>query len=59
MKTARHTIALASVVSKVFELMLLNICEQFLHSADNQFCFKSGLSTDLCIYTFNRGYRSL
>ena len=44
-------IALASVVSKVFELMLLNRCEQFLHSADNQFGFKSGLSTDLCIFT--------
>ena len=40
-------IARASVVSKLFELMLLNRCEQFLHSADNQFGFKSGLSTDL------------
>ena len=44
-------IALASVVSKVFELMLLNRCEQFIYSADNQFSFKSGLSTDLRIYT--------
>ena len=44
-------IALASVVSKVFELMLLNRCERFLHSADNQFGFKSGLSTELCICT--------
>ena len=40
-------IDLASVVSKVFELMLLNRCEQLLYSADNQIGFKSGLSTDL------------
>ena len=33
------------------ELMLLNRCEQFLHSADNQFGFKSGLSTELYICT--------
>ena len=39
-------IALASVVSKVFELMLLNRREQFIYSADNQFSFKSGLSID-------------
>ena len=44
-------IALASIVSKVFELILLNRCEQYLESSDSQFGFKAKHSTDLCIYT--------
>ena len=44
-------IALANVMSKVFESLILLRCEQFLTTADNQFGFKSGHSTDFCIYT--------
>ena len=44
-------IALASVVSKVFEMSLLVKLESFLHSSDYQFGFKANHSTDLCIYT--------
>ena len=38
-------------VSKVFELILLNRCEQYLECSDSQFDFKAKHSTDLCIYT--------
>ena len=38
-------------MSKVFEPLILLRCEQFLTTADNQFGFKSGHSTDFCIYT--------
>ena len=44
-------IALASVVSKVFEMSLRVKIESFLHSSDYQFGFKANHSTDLCIYT--------
>ena len=44
-------IVLASIVSKVFELILLHRCEQYLESSDSQFGFKAKHSTDLCVYT--------
>ena len=44
-------IALANVITKVFEFLILLRCEQFLTTADNQFGFKSEHSTDFCIYT--------
>ena len=45
-------IALANVILKVFESLILLRCEQFLTTADNQFGFKSRHSTDFCIDTF-------
>ena len=54
-------IALASVMSKVMETLILSRLERFILSADNQFGFKRKLGTDLCILalkeildTFNR-----
>ena len=44
-------IALASVVSKVFEMSLLVKLEKYLYSSDYQFGFKPKHSTYLCIYT--------
>ena len=44
-------IALASVISKVFEMALLVKLEKYLYSSDYQFGFKPKHSTDLCIYT--------
>ena len=44
-------IALASVMSKVFEMSLRVKLESYLHSSDYQFGFKANHSTDLCIYT--------
>ena len=44
-------IAVANVISKVFESLILLRCAQFFTKADNQFGFKSRHSTDFCIYT--------
>ena len=44
-------IAIANVVSKVLESILLSRCEEFLITTDNQFGFKPHHSTDMCIYT--------
>ena len=44
-------IALATIVSKILESVLLIKCGEYLTSCDNLFGFKSSHSTDLCIYT--------
>ena len=44
-------IALATIMSKMFESVLLLKCAEYLSTSDNQFGFKSCHSTDLCIYT--------
>ena len=44
-------IALATIISKMFESVLLLKCAEYLSTSDNQFGFKSCHSTDLCIYT--------
>ena len=44
-------IALATIVSKILESVLLIKWGEYLTSCDNQFGFKSSHSTDLCIYT--------
>ena len=43
-------IALATIVSKLFESAILLKCEMFLDTCSNQFGFKKGHSTDMCIY---------
>ena len=43
-------IALASVVSKVLEIILLDRFGSYLYTSDNQFGFKPKLSTDQCIF---------
>ncbi len=44
----RH-IALASILSKVLEKILLDRLNVFINSTDNQFGFKAKHGTDLCI----------
>ena len=44
-------IAIATIVSKLFESIILYKCEEFLYTCDNQFGFKPRHSTELCIYT--------
>ena len=44
-------IAIATAFSKLLELIILSKCDNCLKSSDNQFGFKRGHSTDLCIYT--------
>ena len=55
-------IALASIVSKLIEVVILNRIENFLVTSDNQFGFKNGHGTDHCIYVLKEVlnlYRSL
>ena len=55
-------IAITSIFSKVFELILLTRYDDLLHTAENQFGYKKGLGTDTCIFTFKEivnYYRSL
>ena len=45
-------IALASVISKVVEIILLSRISELLETSHNQFGFKQSLGTDTCIYMF-------
>jgi hypothetical protein len=47
-------IALTTVMSKIFEILILNCYQGFLVTTDNQFGFKQYHSTDLCVYTFKQ-----
>ena len=49
-KNNYRPITLSSIISKVFEHTIVNRLEEYLWTNDNQFGFKSGHSTDLCIY---------
>ena len=44
-------IALATIVSKILEPVLLMKWSDYLNSCDNQFGFKSSHNNDLCSYT--------
>ena len=46
-------IALATIVSNLFESILLLKCEQYLATSDDQFGSKTGHITHLCIYALN------
>ena len=55
-------IALASVISKVVEIILLNRISKLLSTFSNQFGFQQKLGTDTCIYILKdivEKYRSL
>ena len=45
------TTCIATITSKVLESLILVKCEEFFYTSDNQFRFKSGHSTEFCIYT--------
>ena len=45
-------IAINSVLSKVFEIILLNRYSDIFSTSDNQFGFKKNLSTDICVFMF-------
>ena len=42
---------MSSVISKVFENVILYRLEEYLWTINNQFGYKAGHSTDLCVYT--------
>ena len=55
-------IALASVISKIVEIILLSRISGLLETCHNQFGFKQSLGTDTCIYVLKEivdKYRSL
>ena len=55
-------IALASVVSKIVERILIDRISHFLETCPNQFGFKRNLGTDTCIYIWKEmvdKYKSL
>ena len=52
-KNSYRPIALSSITSKVFVHIILLRLEEYLWTTDNQFGFKSGHSTDLCIYALS------
>ena len=47
-------IALATIMSKLFESAILLKCEMFLDTCPNQFGFKKGHSTDMCFYVLKK-----
>ena len=49
-KNNYRPITLSSTISKVFENVILYRLEEYLWTTDNQFGFKAGHSTDLCVY---------
>ncbi len=49
-KNNYRPIALSSIISKIFEKVILHRLEEYLWTTDNQFGFKSGHSTDQCVY---------
>ena len=49
-KNNYRSFALSSILFKVFEYIVAKRFEVYLWTNDNQFGFKSGHSTDLCIY---------
>ena len=51
-------IALASILSKVLERVLLDRLSVFISTSDNQFGFKTKHSTDLCIYALKEAVES-
>ena len=44
-------IPLVTACSKIFEICLLEMLEQYLHTYDHQYGFKKQHSTDMCIFT--------
>ena len=49
-KNNYRPIALSSVISKVFENVILCKLEEYRWTTNNQFGYKAGHSTDLCVY---------
>ena len=50
-KNNYRPIAIASIISKVFEIILLDRLSDVVNTNCNQFGFKPKLGTDMCIYS--------
>ena len=49
-KVQKRVLRIISTTSKVFENVILYRLRKYLWTTDNQFGFKAGHSTDLCVY---------
>ena len=49
-KNNYRPIALSTISSKIYERIILNRYDDLLTTTDNQFGFKKGYFTDMCIY---------
>ena len=49
-KNNYRPVAISNSLSKVYELILLDRCEEYLWTSGNQFGFKADHSTEMCIY---------
>ena len=49
-KNNYRPVASVTACSKLFEIILLDIIQEQLHTCDNQFGFKSKHSTDMCVF---------
>ena len=52
-KNNYRPVAISNSLSKVFELILLDRCEEYLWTSGNQFGFKADHSTEMCIYALH------
>ena len=50
-KSNYRPIALSTVTSKILETILVNHIEEYIVTTENQFAYKKGHSTDMCIFT--------
>ena len=49
-KNNYRPVAISNYLSKVFKLILLDRCEEYLWTSGNQFGFNANHSTEMCIY---------
>ena len=47
-------VAITSVASKLFELMLVGRIQKYLYTVSNQFGFKPKHGTDMCVFTLKQ-----
>ena len=56
-KSNYRPIALSTVASKLLEIILVNHIEEYIVTTENQFAYKKGHSTDMCIFTLKECIR--
>ena len=56
-KSNYRPIALTTVASKILEIILVDHVEDYIMTTENQFAYKKGHSTDLCIFTLKECIR--
>ena len=47
-------VAIAIILSKLFEHIILHICSKVFKTSDNQFGFKAKVLSDMCVFTLKQ-----